>query len=280
VKEAARVTRIKELGDLFYTSARAIVDKEHALEQDIQQVQGGEEEEEETDIEDVDPGYIYSREHEEDDSYSFHESEASSDDDDGEEFGEGASGHSPLSMGWYKPDAAFADDSLDWLHEIESQGRYDREYLLAGSVTQIFPCIACNDHKNIINPTTWVPAFLRKASANTWDVFDIDLHQTVHDLEWEGDKGLANLWGLYYKCPDTQFMRTFKLNGTTGAASAPGESKIKDSAKITEDVHQEYHEPHRSCPNSDDATTAATTFFPPLQASLQVPLPPPPRTHS
>ncbi len=112
-KEAARVTQIKELGDLFYTSARAIVDKEHALEQDVQQAQGGEEEEEETDIEDVDPGCIYSREHEEDDSYSFHESEASSDDNNGEEFGEGVSGHSPLSMGWYKPDAAFANDSLD-----------------------------------------------------------------------------------------------------------------------------------------------------------------------
>jgi hypothetical protein len=116
-KEAARAIRIKELGDLFYKSARAKVDKEHALERDVQQARGGEEEEEETDVEDVDLGCIYSREHEEDNSYSFHESEASSDDDDGEEFGEGASGHSPLKMGRYKPDAAFADDSLDWLHE-------------------------------------------------------------------------------------------------------------------------------------------------------------------
>jgi hypothetical protein len=67
-KKAARVTQIKELGNLFYTSARAIVNKEHALERDVQQAQGGEEEEEETDVEDVDPGGIYSREHEEDDS--------------------------------------------------------------------------------------------------------------------------------------------------------------------------------------------------------------------
>jgi hypothetical protein len=118
-KEAARVNQIKELGNLFYKSAQAKVDKEYALEQDVQQARGGEEEEEETDIEDVNPGCIYSREHEkEDNSYSFHESEASSDNDDGEEFGEGVSGHSPLSMGRYKPDAAFADDSLDWLHEI------------------------------------------------------------------------------------------------------------------------------------------------------------------
>ncbi len=52
----------------------------------------------------------------------------------------------------------------------------------------------------------------------------------------------------------------FKLNGATGAASAPCERKMKDSAKITEDVRQEYHKPHRSRPNLDDATTAATTF--------------------
>ncbi len=169
------------MGDLFYKSARAKVDKEHALERDVQQARGEEEEEEETDVEEVNPGCIYSREYEEDNSYSFHESEASSDDNNGEEFGEGASGHSPLSMGWYKPDAAFADDSLDWLYEIESRGRYNQEDLLAKSVTQTFPCIACNDHKNILDPTTWVPAFLRKTSANTWDVFDIDLNQTVHD---------------------------------------------------------------------------------------------------
>jgi hypothetical protein len=35
---------------------------------------------------------------------------------------------------------------------------------------------------------------------------------------------------------------------------------MKDSAKITEDVRQEYHKPHCSRPNLDDATTAATTF--------------------
>jgi hypothetical protein len=185
------------LGDLFYKAARDKVDKECALERDVQQARGGEEEEEDTDFEDSNPGGIYSREHEqEDDSYSFQDSEASYYEDDGEEFGERASGHSPLAMGRYKPDTTFAHD-LDWLHKIESRGEFDQENLLTGPVMQTFPCIACNDHKNILEPTTWVPAFLHKASANTWDVFDMDLNQIVHDLEWEGDEGLANLWGLY-----------------------------------------------------------------------------------
>ncbi len=37
----------------------------------------------------------------------------------------------------------------------------------------------------------------------------------VHDLEWEGDNGLENLWGLYYKFPDAQFLQSYKSRSTT-----------------------------------------------------------------
>jgi hypothetical protein len=33
----------------------------------------------------------------------------------------------------------------------------------------------------------------------TWDVLNVDFDHMVHDLEWEGDDGLKNLWGLFYK---------------------------------------------------------------------------------
>ena len=59
----------------------------------------------------------------------------------------------------------------------------------------------------------------------------------VHDLEWEGDNGLENLWGLYYKFPDAQFIQSFKSLSTT-----------KECMMLA--AH----------PISDDATTAATTF--------------------
>jgi hypothetical protein len=59
----------------------------------------------------------------------------------------------------------------------------------------------------------------------------------VHDLEWEGDDGLENLWGLYYKIPDAQFMQSFK------SLSTNKECMVLDAHPI-----------------SDDATTAATTF--------------------
>jgi len=59
----------------------------------------------------------------------------------------------------------------------------------------------------------------------------------VHDLEWEGDDGLANMWGLYYKFPDAQFIQSYK-------------SLSSNKECMVIDVH----------PIDDDATTAATTF--------------------
>jgi hypothetical protein len=60
------------------------------------------------------------------------------DDEDGNEvLGNGADGTSPTLP-------AFGQD-------------YDASLLLAASITQVFPCIAC---KNINNTTTWIPIFL------------------------------------------------------------------------------------------------------------------------
>jgi hypothetical protein len=134
----------------------------------------GEDEEEDTDNEGADPGGIYSRQHEEDDeSFSYHDSKASSDGKDEEEFGIGARGCSPLYMGQYELDDALEEEPFDLLKEIDSRGTYDKNNFLAESTNQTFPCITCNDHKNILDPATWVPAFLRKSSATTWDIFGI-----------------------------------------------------------------------------------------------------------
>ncbi len=182
------------------------------------------------------------------------------DDEDKEEFGKGASGCSPLLMGGYKPDNPFEEEPFNWLKEVESRGTYDKKDLLAESTNQTFPCVACNDYKNILDPSIWVPAFLRKSSATTWDVFNVDFNQTVHDLEWEGDEGLDNLWGLYYKCPDAQFIQLFKSNSKTSKIAVLNEGKIKGIIKATGNQPQGGHAFHRSRPISDDSTTAATTF--------------------
>jgi hypothetical protein len=203
-REAARLSRIKAMEDLFYKTARAKVAKEDALKQDRQARE--EVNEEDTDNEGIDPGGIYSGQHKKDEdcSYSVHNSEAS-DGEGKEELGKGASGCSPLLMGWSKPNNLFEEEPFNWLKKIDSKGTFDKKDLLAESTNQTFPCIACNDHKNILDPSTWVPAFLHKLSTTTGDVFNVNFDQTVQNLEWNGDEGLKNLWGLYYKCPDAQF---------------------------------------------------------------------------
>jgi hypothetical protein len=100
-------------------------------------------------------------------------------------------------------------DTFEWMKEVESRGTFDITDLFDEPINRIFPCVACNDQKNILDRSTWIPAFLRKASATTWDVLDVDFEHMVHDLEWEGDNGLENLWGLYYKFPDAQFLSLF-----------------------------------------------------------------------
>jgi hypothetical protein len=73
----------------------------------------------------------------------------------------------------------------------------------------------------------------------------------VHDLEWEGDDGHENLWGLYYKFPDVQFIQLFKSLSTTKECVVLDEVIMKG---------QGGHTFHRSHPISDDATTVATTY--------------------
>ena len=136
-KEAAKAKRIRELGDQFYRAAREKVDKELALER-VVQAQSGEEEEGEIHFEDGDTSGIYSRGHGEDDeSYSYHESEASSDGNNEEEYGEGASGQSPLAIDQENSDSMV--DDLDWLHEVERRGKYDKKNLLAERRFANFP---------------------------------------------------------------------------------------------------------------------------------------------
>jgi hypothetical protein len=186
----------------------------------------------------LDPGGIYNRHSDEDDgSFSYHESEASTDDDDEEDLGEGASGYSPLDMRRFEPEEALVTDTFKWIKEVESRGTVELTDLLAEPVNRIFPCVACIDQKNILDRSTWLPAFLRKSSASTWDVLNVDFDPVVHDLQWEGDEGLENMWGLYYKFPDTQFVQSFKPPSSTKVGMVLAAHPIQD-----------------------DDTTAATTF--------------------
>jgi len=181
-KEAARLVQIKLKEEHYAGIAQVKVNRELATKNVGHcQATGDDEDEDTMDEDSFDPGGIYSSQSDKvDGSFSYHESEASTADDNEEEFGEGASGCSPLVMGRYEPDEEFEMESFKWMKEVESRGTFIKKDLLAESINRIFPCIACNDQKNILNPSTWVLAFLRKSSATTWDILIVDFDQMVH----------------------------------------------------------------------------------------------------
>jgi hypothetical protein len=169
-KEEARLVRIKGKEAHYAGVARAKIARDVTEQICHRQATGDDEDDDTTDEAGLDPGGIYSRQSDEDGSFSYHDSEASTADEDEEEFGEGASGCSPLVKDRYEPDEELELDSLEWMKEVESRGTFDITDLLAEPINRIFPCVACNDQKNILDRSTWIPAFLRKSSATTWDV--------------------------------------------------------------------------------------------------------------
>ena len=182
VKEAARLVRLKEKEAHYAGIARAKIARELTDQiGDLQEKGDDEEDDDNTDDDSLGPGGIYSRQSDEDGSFSYHDSEASTADDDEEEFGEGASGRSPLVKGRYESDEENELDSFEWMKEVESRGTFDIKDLLDEPINRIFPCVACNDQKNILDHSTWIPAFLRKSSETTWDVLNEDFDHMVQD---------------------------------------------------------------------------------------------------
>ncbi len=114
--------------------------------------------------------------------------------DDHGELGADAVGMSPLvtSAGGK---VAKVDDLPNWFLEIIQNRTYDKNDLLAALVNQIFPCIACSDHKNVHNPSTWLPIFLQKSSRTAWELFDTNFGEVG---PWNGM--VMTVWEIYVDC--------------------------------------------------------------------------------
>ncbi len=131
---------------------------------------------------------------EEDKEFSYHLSDGSAKEE-GEDYGElgqDADGTSPMatrSKRYQKEE----DKLPNWLNEINLIRSYDKPELLSTPISQIFPCVACN-------------------GITSWELFDADFDELGHVLEWDGDEGLGNLWGLYYRFPDDDSIK--RIHGT------------------------------------------------------------------
>ncbi len=203
-------------------------DRSHAASPHIDLTTASTHSQDNSDAEEMDNNNFYGREYDNtNEDFSYHSSDGSDKDDAGYDcsLGNGMEGMSPPATA-YSRDGQFplggqVEDLPDWLHEMDTNQIYDASHLLAAPITQVFPCVACNDYSNINNPTSWIPVFLRKSGKTTWEVFDKNCGEVGPELEWDGNEGLKHFWGVYYRCPDSAYIQCFQAARTAKNPSLP-----------------------------------------------------------
>jgi hypothetical protein len=119
------------------------------------------------DTKDAENHGIYRKEYDDDDEdFSYHSSDGLDKDDSVYDLslGNGTEGTSPPATA-RNTDGQFplgrqVEDFPDWLHKMNTNRVYNASHLLATPITQIFLCISCKNHKDINDPTAWIPVFL------------------------------------------------------------------------------------------------------------------------
>jgi hypothetical protein len=71
--------------------------------------------------------------------------------------------------------------------------------------------IYCTNNKDITDNANWAPCILRKVRKEQFEILDTnEVDKIGEDLDWNGDDGLANDWGMYYKYPVQAFVDLFR----------------------------------------------------------------------
>jgi hypothetical protein len=94
---------------------------------------------------------------------------------------------------------------LKWVEIIESRGHLNvtKQELETAPEGTLFPIKFCADTSNITDDSKWVLGILLKTTNNT--VFElrnlIQVESKKCHLQLDGDNGLSDMWGLYYRNP-------------------------------------------------------------------------------
>jgi hypothetical protein len=80
-----------------------------------------------------------------------------------------------------------------------------------------FAIMCCINNSDIMNPSNFEPAILKKVGKHTFEVLDVHQRDKVEDdLEMngnkEGDNGLRDTFGLYYKSPTDSEVQSYHAN--------------------------------------------------------------------
>jgi hypothetical protein len=91
-------------------------------------------------------------------------------------------------------------------------------------------------------------------------LFDVDFVDVCDEFVWDGDGGLRNMWGIYYKCPDAEFIQCIQMSqmdavAWKGFAGSLGNASSGLPAETT-------------IPQAPDDATATATMAPSSISSL------------
>jgi hypothetical protein len=91
----------------------------------------------------------------------------------------------------------------------------DLSELNSARIRSVFPTVRCINNKDINDAANWEPCILVKVRTETWEVLNVhQIDKVEDDLDLEGDDGLNNTWGLYYKnvSPGDEYVTSFVSN--------------------------------------------------------------------
>ena len=111
-------------------------------------------------------------------------------------------------------------DELDispirWMELLKERNGQDVRLtdLVKSRIGSSFPIIRCINTKDICAVENWKGCILRKIMKETWEVLDMNERDKVdEDLELNGDDGLNNNWGMYFKTPSDEYVQSFIMS--------------------------------------------------------------------
>ncbi len=116
-----------------------------------------------------------------------------------------------------KTGGADGDVTSPWKDLLEGSRDTALSQLAVARIGTCFAIMRCINNSDIMNPSNFEPAILQKVGKHTFEVLDIHQQDKVEDdLEMngneEGDNGLRNTFGLYYKSPTDSNAQSYHAN--------------------------------------------------------------------
>ncbi|MGA1646391.1 MAG: hypothetical protein ACO4AV_15605, partial [bacterium] len=115
----------------------------------------------------------------------------------------------PKSLTPAKRKSSDEDDLTRWQVMVaDLKKEVNPESIKKMKLRDSLPIIYCTDDSDITKDENFIPAYIVKVGGDKWEVVDEE-EELLSQVEWGGDDGITNIFGMYMKGPDAKFYRKF-----------------------------------------------------------------------